>query len=150
MPAARHLFNALRAFAVWLLMVSVLLGPIGIGGSSPAASPPCGAACPCDEEPTHDEHGDEHEGDDELEHEAEHDPCDDEPADAHDDGAPANDECPDGCSSCGAAPSVALAMVGFSLVASSPPTDPDLLTTRSDGPAVGVRTGVFRPPRSSI
>jgi hypothetical protein len=79
-----------------------------------------------------------------LDEHAEHDDCDDE----HDEGAPSNDECPDDCSNCGCGPVVAVAIVATSMSTAASPSSPDLQLSPSDVAATGVRTGVFRPPRS--
>jgi hypothetical protein len=124
------MFDALRLVAVWLLAVSLLLGPIG------PADPAC--SCDCDDEPA--EHEDEAGHDEEAGHD------DDQPCDA----APAESdrECQDGCCGAGPSPSVALAMAGLTLSSTCPRADPDLASTPTDDPAAGVRVGVFRPPRS--
>ena len=51
MTNTRDIINAARVAAVWLLVVSVFFGPLGLGGASAfaAASKTCGVSCPCDE-----------------------------------------------------------------------------------------------------
>ncbi|MDH5492417.1 MAG: hypothetical protein OEY14_10735, partial [Myxococcales bacterium] len=98
MPRTRHLLDALRVAALWLLMGAVLFGPAGLGGSAAFASgaSTCGASCPC-EDAAHDERAEEH-----ADHAGE-DPQDDGAgADSeHGDGEPCEDECPDDCPDCG-------------------------------------------------
>lgn len=134
MHPARDIVSAVRTVAVWLLVMSVLLGPVGIGSASASGvgSKACGVLCPCDEpqEADCDEHSTV-------------DPDADE-AHEHGDESP-EDACFDECSGC--APGVALPTAAVpSIPTSASPLDRSLAP--SDAPATGVCTGVFRPPRS--
>lgn len=123
MPRARDILSALRAAAIWLLMVSVLFGPAGLGGSSASDS------CPCDDD--HDEA-----------------PCGEGSPEEHDAETPVDDECPEDCPSCSCGPGVAMTMSASMLPSGAPPSSPEPMSARSDAPSSGVRSGVFRPPRS--
>lgn len=144
MPRVRHLLDALRVAAVWLLVVCVFFGPAGLGGSSfAAASKTCGVSCPCDEA-GHGDHADERE-----EH-AEAAPCDDDAAadSDHDDGDPCGDECPDDCPNCGCCLGVAMAVLPRPVTSSAAGCTSARVPGPVDAPASGACTGVFRPPRS--
>jgi hypothetical protein len=130
MPRVRDILSALRAVAVWLLVVFVFMGPAGLGTASAFGSQACSDSCPCD-----DSQGADHE-----------DGCDDEAADGHDDGKPPDEGCPEDCS-CN--PGVALTMVAL-MMPTTPPSSPDLMLAPSDAAAIGTGTVVFRPPRSRI
>lgn len=144
MPRARDILGAMRTIAVWLLVMSVFLGPVGIGSASASAvgSKACGILCPCDE-PQQADH------DDDCDEQSTVDPCaDEEAAHEHDGGSPDDQACFDECSGC--APGVALATAAVLLAAAAPASPPDLALAPSDAPAAGVCTGVFRPPRSLV
>jgi hypothetical protein len=131
MRTIRDIASALRAAAVWLLVMSVFFGPAGNGAASAFGvdAKPCADSCPCDEP-----------------QEAEHDDCDDE---GHDGETPADDECPEDCRGCSCAPALALTLVAWAVPA-SPLSSPALASAPSDAASTGVGTGVFRPPRSRI
>jgi hypothetical protein len=146
MPSVRDILSALRAAAVWLLVVSVFLGPAGIGSVSASAigADACGVLCPC-EEPQRAEQDDEHDGSvNSLG--ARYRPsnsCADEEESAHEhDGESPDETCFDDCSGC--APGVTLA-TGAVLVVASLASSPELALEPSDAPTTGVCTGVFRP-----
>lgn len=145
MPRTRHLRDALRVAALWLLVVSVFFGPAGLGGSAAfaSASKTCGVSCPCDEA-GHDDHGDEHDD------HADADPCsDDGAADAdHDDGDPCKDECPDDCPNCGCCLGVAMVVLPLPVTSSRATCTSARMLAPIDAPASGAGSGVFRPPRS--
>ena len=146
MPRARDILGAMRTVAVWLLVVSVFLGPVGIGAASASSvgSKACGVLCPCDDEPRQADHHD----DCDEQSAVDVDPCaDDEAAHEHDGGSPDDQACFDECSGC--APGVALATAAV-LLAAAPASSPELALTPSDAQAAGVCTGVFRPPRSLV
>jgi hypothetical protein len=135
MPRVLDILSALRAPAVWLLVMFMFLGPAGPGAASAFGSEACGDSCPCDE-PQVAEHDD--------------DGCNEEAADEHEDGTSPDDECPEDCPSCGCSPGVALTMVALTMPTTSPPSSPNLTTSPSNAAATGIGTGVFRPPRSRI
>ena len=144
MPRIRHLLDALRVAALWLLVVSVFLGPAGLGGSAFASgAKTCGVSCPCDEA-GHDDHADEHD-----EH-AEAEPCDDEAAadSDHNSGEPCKDECPDDCPNCGCCLGIAMAVLPLPVTSSAVGCTSARTIAPVDAPASGACTGVFRPPRS--
>jgi hypothetical protein len=126
-PRIRDIVSVVRAAAVWLLVMSVLLGPVGIGAASAIGWKAWGVSCPCD-------------GTEQLDH----DDCDEPCADEENDGG-----CVEDCPSCGCGAGVALATAAVLLIA-APESSPDLVLTPSDAPAIGVSTGVFRPPRSLV
>jgi hypothetical protein len=139
MPRARDIISIARVVAVWLLMLSMFLDPAGWRESSAFGPKSCEAACPCDEAP--------------LEQEEDHDDCDDEhdeqPA-GHDEQPAGHDEqCPDDCPSCGCGPGVAMTIVAVTLPTTSLPSSSEGMLVQADAPTSGVRSGVFRPPRSS-
>ena len=135
-PRRRQISGALRFAALWVLMVTVFSGPAGLGGASVFATAvkTCGVSCPCDG--AADEQLDEH-----AEHEA---PGDDRPAD----GDPCQDECLDDCPHCGCCLGFAVAVVPVTVtpIAIACMSAGDLVP--ADEPPGGIRTGVFRPPRS--
>lgn len=136
MPRNRDILSALRAVAVWLLMVSVFFGPAGLAASSASGPKACEVSCPCDEA-EQDEHDEQDEHSDE-------DPCDGEAADGHED----DEECPEDCPSCGCGAGAAMTMVALTLQGTSLPSSSDLTLAQSDSFSSGVRSGVFRPPRA--
>jgi len=134
----------MRTIAVWLLVVSVFLGPVGIGSASASTvgSKACGVLCPCDDEPQQADHHDD------CDEQSTVDPCaDEEAAHEHDGESPDGEACFDECSGC--APGVALATAAV-LLAAAHASAPDLALAPSDAPAAGVCIGVFRPPRSLV
>ena len=145
MLKTRDIIDSLRGVAVWLLVVSVLFGPAGLGASAAlaAASKTCGVSCPCDEA-GHDDHIDVHgEG-------ADANPCAGEHATepVHDVGDPCNDECPEDCPDCGCCLGAAMPMI---LVPAAPGGRPSMSArtgAKVDSPASGVCAAFFRPPRS--
>lgn len=117
--------------AMWLLIVSVLLGPAGLAGSASfARSLECGA-CPCDEE-TADQDEDECSGDSATHQEHSSD-----------------DECPPECPDCHCYIHAAQAVLAAStrLTAAVQPSD-TRTSMAAAPPGSGVLDGVFRPPRS--
>lgn len=143
MPPVRDILSALRAAAVWLVVVSVFLGPAGLGSVSGSAivANACGVLCPCDE-PQQAEHDDDHDEHGSV------DPCADEEEAAHEhEGESPDEACFDDCSGC--APGVTLATAAV-LVVASLASSPELALAPSDAPTTGVCTGVFRPPRSLV
>jgi hypothetical protein len=144
---ARDVSSALHMTAVWSLVVAVLFGPAGLGGSAAlASSKTCGASCPCDEAV----HGD---NDGTHEQHVEDDPCDDLCDDdrahaGHADGEPCEDECPDDCSNCGCCLGIAMAVLSKPVTSSATSCASARMLSPVDAPANGARTGIFRPPRS--
>lgn len=134
MPQRRDILNALRVAALWLLVVSVLTGPLGVGASvASAAMKTCGASCPCDEA-QHAEYVD--------------DGCEASREIAQGDETPCDDECPNDCPDCNCCPGLMVGLVpvvvpGLPISASSLK-----LLTPPDAPAYGDVSRVFRPPRS--
>ena len=119
---------------MWLLVVFVLLGSAGFGGSGAlaGASMTCGVSCPC-EEAVHDVHTGEHE-----EH-AEADRSDD---------ARCQDECPDDCPKCGCCLGVAMAVISLPMTSSAASCPSARNFAAVDASASRACGGVFRPPRS--
>lgn len=144
---ARDIPSALRMVALWLLVVSVLLGPAGLGSSVAFTSPSrtCGVSCPCDDE-VRDSHAGDHE-----EH-AGADPCDDDGGEdsEHQGSEPCQDDCPDDCPNCGCCLGVAMAVLPLSVTSSAVTSASARMFAPVDAPASGACTGVFRPPRSLI
>ena len=145
MPRARHITDALRVSALWLLVVSVFFGPAGLGGSTGFAATlqTCGASCPCDDA-VHDDHVGDHE-----EH-AEADPCDEDVGrdSEHDDGDPCEDECPEDCPNCGCCLGITMAVLPLPVSSSAPSCTSVRMLAPADAPASGTCSGVFRPPRT--
>jgi hypothetical protein len=145
MPKPRHIIDALRVAALWLLVVSVFFGPAGLGGSTgfAATSKTCGASCPCDETVHDDRAGD-------LEEHAEVDPCEDdvEGDSEHDDGDTCKDECPEDCPNCRCCLGMAMAVFPLSVTSSTAICTSARMLAPVGAPASGTFTGVFRPPRS--
>jgi len=135
MPRRRDILNALRMVALWLLVVPVLAGPMGVGASvASAAMKTCGVSCACDEA-QHAEYADEAaQADDDCESTRE--------------AAHGEDECSDDCPDCTCCPELIIDLV--------PIVVPDLLGSASssklltppDALPCGDVSGIFRPPRS--
>ena len=119
--------------AVCLLMLSVLLGPAGLGGAmSFAMYQECGADCPCDDETT--ERTEASSGSDTSASPADRSP---------------DDECPRDCRDCGCCVHAVQAVLGLPLTAvTTARLSSAGLTFQDDQPRIGVLDGVFRPPRS--
>ena len=131
----RQSAGATRRTPIWFLVLAVFLGPLGLGTSmSSAATTPCGASCPCDEE-------------------AEHGEADDDcgaPEDAgHGDEAPA-DDCPSDCPDCSCGAGAMLAVVGLPLPAMQLSSGSFSTLALAETTALGDIAGVFRPPRSLV
>lgn len=122
MPRVLDILSALRAPAVWLLVMFMFLGPAGPGGALAFGSQACGDSCPCDEDAEEE----------------------------HEDGTPSADECPEDCPSCGCSLGVALTRVAWSMPTTPPPSSPNLTPPPSNATATGMGRGVFRPPRAPI
>jgi len=139
MPRRRDIVNALRVTALWLLVVSVLAGPLGVGASvASAAVKTCGVSCPCDEA-QHAEHADETaQADDDY----------DGSEGAHGDMAPCEDECPDDCPDCTCCPGLMVCLVPMVVSDFLGSASSSKLLTPPDALACGDVSGVFRPPRS--
>jgi hypothetical protein len=127
---ARARASTWRSVAVWLLMLVMLLGPLG---TAFAANDTCTRACPCAGE---NEAG-EDDGDCGDEHDSEH--RDAEPEDG--------DDCTEDCRTCCASLGIVLTRLGLRLPAQPPPRDAPPPRRIDDPIALGVHTGVFRPPR---
>ena len=138
MPRRRDILNALRMAALWLLVVPVLAGPMGVGASVAwAAMKTCGVSCPCDEA-QHAEYADEAAQAD--------DDCESSREATHSDEAPCEDECPDDCPDCTCCGlMVGLVPMVVPLLGSASSSK---LLTPPPAPACGDVSGVFRPPRS--
>ncbi len=92
MPRRRDILNALRMLALWLWVVPVLAGPMGVGASvASAAMKTCGVSCPCDQA-QHAAYADEAAQAD--------DDCGSSRKAAQGDEAPCEDECSDDCRDC--------------------------------------------------
>jgi hypothetical protein len=125
----RKIIIAAHVPAVWLLVVSVFLGPTALGASFALAadSKTCGASCACDDI-AYDDHAVE--------------------AAEHDTGAPNKEDCPDDCPECSCCPGLIIGLLPFVL-----PFLPDTnssfnLVAPSDACFTGDIQGVYRPPRS--
>jgi hypothetical protein len=141
MLRGRDIIRAFRVPALWLLVLCVFCGPVGLGASSAFAdaSKPCGKSCPCDEE-RHAEHADE---------KSASSPCDDDhDPDDQGEGAPCDDGCPDGCPNCGCCVGIAMAAVPPAVALAGFPSVSSRVHAQTDVRSSGARTGIFRPPRS--
>jgi hypothetical protein len=127
--------------AAWLLVATMLVGPMGIGVSV-ASAEPCGASCPCDDvhasddghRPTHDD-GDQHSSESDHHDEA---PVDDD----------CPDDCPDNCPDCGCCSGVVLAMVAWTAPSVAATSYSLAVPPQPRAPAIGAFFNVYRPPRS--
>lgn len=160
-PPRGNLYGALRAAALLLLVVSVLLGPAGFAGSAAwaSAAKTCGVSCPCDDvgpseyvgEDIHG-HGDEHHGDAHAETESRDSHGDDTghcgDADNGDDSEPCEDECPESCPNCGCCVGVAVAVLPLPMTSSATLWTSARTLVFADTLASGAGASVFRPPRS--
>lgn len=139
MSCARDIFRALRIAAVWLLVMSVLFGPVGLGASSGlAAASSCGSSCPCDEA-LHDSH---------IEHDDGASCSGEDEQGNHDESAPCEDQCPDDCPNCGCRVGVAMAVLPYAVPSHVALCSSALVLAPVDIPASVARTGIFRPPRA--
>lgn len=144
MPHARSIASALRLVAVWLLAMSVLLGPARLGGVLGFAAPlgGCGTACPCDD------------GLDPVRAETRGESAEVAPDERVDVGsedrgtAPCRDECPDDCPNCGCALGAAMAVLPVAEASSAVPWALVAMFSPVAAPASGAPYGVFRPPRA--
>ena len=139
MLPTRETRRATRVAALWLLVVSVLVGPLGLGHSAAAAVDACGTSCPCE--------GDRHVDHADGEHAsvtAEHDDCDGD----RDRGEPAEEECPDDCPDCSCCPGIVLGVVPTVMPSIALSSHACKSLIPPDAPALGALSGVFRPPRS--
>ncbi len=143
MPGIRTILDVLRVAALWLLIVSVTVGPV-VPSVFASAAKTCGVSCPCDE--AHDDHAGGHDD------HAEADPCDDDaaPDSDHDDGDPCKGECPDDCPNCGCCLGIAMAVLPLPVTSSGATCTSARMHTPIDAPPSGAASGVFRPPRSLI
>lgn len=147
MPRAQSTFATLRAAAAWLLMASVLVGPLGIGASvASAAAKTCGVSCPCEDVDVSAHADDASDGEactcadtDEPSH-AEAERHDEFHADA----------CPDDCPDCNCCPGVMLGVVGVVAPRPSLPSHVYRISAPPEAPALGASSCVFRPPRSLV
>ena len=146
MPRFGHIIDVLRVAAMWLLVVVVLCGPVGLGGSAAFASvnKACGVSCPCDE--THDDNADEHDDHDDAD--SDHD---DAAADSdHDDADPCKDECSNNCPHCCCCMGIAMIVFPLPVMLSRATCTSACMLAPIDAPASGADSDVFRPPRSLI
>lgn len=149
MPSMRDIVATLRVAALWLLLVPVLLGPVGLGGSaaSPFASASCGVSCPCEGA----EHRDDGDADGDAEHHADAhadaDACDDGDAEHRDD-EPCDDECPEDCPNCGCCLGAAVAVLPLPVSWHATSGIAARACATAEQAAVGACVGVFRPPRA--
>jgi hypothetical protein len=123
-----------HAAVAWLLIVSMLVGAMGMGVSV-ASAETCAASCPCDGPRAAEDEGDLH-----------HDDASD--ADSHNCG-PTDEDCPDDCPECGCCSGTLLAIMP--LTAPSVRASYNSLTVAATHRAwpPGAAVGVYRPPRSS-
>ena len=133
MPRFGHIIDVLRVAAMWLLVVVVLCGPVGLGGSAAFASvnKACGVSCLCDE--THDDNADEHDDHDD-----------------HDDADPCKDECSNNCPHCCCCMGIAMIVFPLPVMLSRATCTLACMLAPIDAPASGADSDVFRPPRSLI
>lgn len=131
MPGTCDIAHIRRLVAMLLLIVSVLLGPGGLGGWTVFAS-----ACPCDDAMQTD-HASEY---------TEADPCDDDKR--TDSGHDNDDECPDDCPDCDCCPGLGLAVLSLPMTRCATSWCAALMLAPVDASATGASIGVFRPPRS--
>lgn len=139
MPGIGRNLRALRAVAILLLTVNVLVGPAGLGGWFAFGPSTCGVSCPCDVADHHDQAeafakfgafaGDTGSAVGHTDHE---EPCKD---------------CPDNCPHCGCCVGAALAVLPTGLSLSPPISASEHVCTPPHCWASCDRSRVFRPPR---
>ena len=133
----RDILNALRVAALWLLVVAVFAGPLGVGAFvASAATKTCGVSCPCDEE----EHAEEdaHSNDD----------CDGSREVACGDETPCDEECPDDCPDCNCCPGLMIGLIPIVVPGLPGALSSSKFFVPPDARASGKIPDVFRPPRS--
>jgi hypothetical protein len=125
MPRTRHILNALRVAASWLLVMCVLVGPAVLGGSvaSATSAEACGPACPCDDGDVDDA--------------------------GRDEGGPCQDNCPDDCPNCACGVGVAMALLPLPVLSRAMSRASTRMIAPVDAPTKSTGGGVFRPPRAA-
>lgn len=145
----RHAPLSWRVAAGWLLVATLLVGPMGFGASV-AWAKTCGESCPCDDahatedaHGSHDAHQPCHEGG--HQHPGESDQPDEGPVD---DDCP--EDCPDDCPDCGCCLGVVLAIVAPTVPSVPAPSCWLTAPPQPRAPPVGALFNVYRPPRSAV
>ncbi len=136
MPQTRNTINALRVASLWLVALSVLIGPLGVGAAiASSALKTCGVSCPCDEE----QHADagSHEGN----------PCEGGSASEHGEKNPCGDECPDDCPDCSCCVGLTIGVAPVALPSLPGLVSSSRLLQSPDAPVSSDIVGIFRPPR---
>ena len=131
----RHITDSFRVAGLWLLVASVLVGPLGLGSFvASAEKKTCGGSCPCDEEKHAEEeaHGD--------------DDCDS----SHEVACGEETPCDDDCSDCSCCPGLMAGLVPIFVPGLPGTRSLSRLLVPPGAPASGEMTGIFRPPRSLI
>lgn len=150
----RHRLRVPQVLGLWLLVLSIVFGPVGLGGSLAFAltnaAQACGTSCPCASTP--DDGGESahaHDGEDAPGHDATtkiERPCeDDDVPSAGDD--PCEDDCPDDCPECNCGVAVAVAVLPLPLPARGRPPTSAQTFSPPDSPLSGAGFGIFKPPR---
>ena len=142
-PHRPHILLARRAAAVWLVVVSMLVGPMGMN-MSVALAKTCGVSCPCDDAHASDD------GDHVSHRDAHHDAGE---SDHHDEGPVDDDgaeDCPDDCPDCDCCSGVVLAVVPLSTPSVQAPYCSFEAPRPPEAQPVGAIFDVYRPPRSLI
>jgi hypothetical protein len=136
----RQLLFAWRVAAAWLLVVSVIVGPMGLGVAI-ASAKTCGVSCPCDE--GHASEDGDHAHDSDVRNEQ---GSDDQDVGHGDEDCP--DDCPEDCPDCGCCFGVVLAVVPLTMPSMQAPYEALMAPTPPQAQALGAPFDVYRPPRS--
>jgi len=131
----------------WLVVVSLLVGPMGLGVGV-ASAKTCGSSCPCDDAPAtpcddahaeedgHDAHDDDHGDGGEPGH-REEGPVDED----------CPDECPDNCPDCSCCSGVVMAVVPVTMPRGLVSFDSLTVPASLSAAPPGASFHVYRPPR---
>jgi hypothetical protein len=140
----RQLLFAWRVAAAWLLVASVIVGPLGMGAAL-ASAKTCGVSCPCDDAHASEDRDHAHERNRDAQHQ------DVRESDHHGEGHGDEDcpeDCPDDCPDCGCCSGVMVAVVPLTMPSVQAPYDSLTVPTPPEAPPQGATFNVYRPPRS--
>lgn len=141
MMTAPNVPKAIRAVALWLLVMCVCFGPGTFGASAAlAVATACEGACPCAVTEPSEPCADEHAADERA--------ANDQSADAgYEATNPSHGDCSDTCPTCACRLGAALAVLDLPRTAPATSWSLTSLVTPIDTVTLAPRTRVFRPPR---
>ena len=137
----RQLLFLWRVVAVWLLVASVVVGPLGLGAAVAWVNN-CGVDCPCDDGHASAEADHANEGNRDGQHQGARE------SDQKDEGQ-GDEDCPEDCPDCDCGLGVLVAVVPLTMPGVPAPRASLVAPTLRDAPVQGTFFNVYRPPRSS-